>query len=118
MFSIFENQQGYPAFVYFSTAAVLLVVAAYVLVPSGYKFSPKSPKIVSEGYPIFGALRFFTARWEFFQHARAQSPSGNFSFFLGKHPVVGLSGDKGRQLFFESRELGFAEGFDYVPPHF
>ncbi|KAF4635641.1 hypothetical protein G7Y89_g2441 [Cudoniella acicularis] len=94
------------------SVAVLLGFGVYALTfSSRYKFPSKSPKLVKEGYPILGTLRFFTARWDFFQHARAHSTTGNFSFFLGKHPVVGLSGEKGRQIFFESRDLDFTEGY-------
>lgn len=90
----------------------VLCVGVYFLAFSGkYQFSSKSPKLASAGYPILGAVRFFTARLDFFRHAQAQAPTGNFTFFLGKHPIVGLSGDKGRSVFFESRELGFAEGY-------
>jgi sterol 14-demethylase len=110
MFSL-SDFQGYPTAVIASTTIVILSIGAYILLGGPqYRFSPNSPKRITEGYPILGAFRFFTARWDFFRHARAQTPSGNFSFFLGKHPIVGMSGDKGRQLFFESRDLDFAEG--------
>jgi hypothetical protein len=98
------------------SAGAVVFVGIYVILFSGrYQFPSKSPKLVKEGYPIVGALRFFTARWDFFQDASAQSPTGNFSFFLGKYPVVGLSGEKSRQVFFESRDLGFAEGYIPLP---
>lgn len=70
----------------------------------------KAPPLTTENYPILGAIGFFTARWDFFRQASAHSRSGNFSFYLGKYPVVGLSGDVARQVFFESKQLGFAEG--------
>jgi hypothetical protein len=115
MFSL-SDFQGYPTAVIASTSVVILSIGAYILLGGPqYHFSPNSPKRITEGYPILGAFRFFTARWDFFRHARAQTPSGNFSFFLGKHPIVGMSGDKGRQLFFESRDLDFAEGYDNIP---
>jgi len=41
----------------------------------------------------------------------AKSKTGNFSFHAGPNTIVALSGDKGRQLFFDSKELGFAEGY-------
>jgi sterol 14-demethylase len=104
-------QEGYPAPLIITVSAVaILVVAGYVWLAPQEELLAKAPPRVKEGYPLLGAFRFFTARWEFFQHSRAQAPSGNFSFFLGKHPVIGLTGDKARKLFFESRELGFAEG--------
>jgi hypothetical protein len=115
MFSLSDFQR-YPTPVIASATIVILSIGAYILLGGPqYHFSPNSPKRITEGYPILGALRFFTARWDFFQHARAQTPSGNFSFYLGKHPIVGISGDKGRQLFFENRDLDFAEGYDDIP---
>lgn len=98
--------------------AIVLPIAIYTLFASSqYKFPPKAPRLVDEGWPVIGALRFFTARWEFFQHARSLSPSGNFSFRIGKYPIVGLTGAKGREVFFENRDLGFAEGYDYRRTH-
>ncbi|KUJ10352.1 cytochrome P450 [Mollisia scopiformis] len=95
-----------------STVVILLLVSSYTIWASrGFRFSSKSPKRLREGYPIFGALRFFTARWDFFQQARAQTPTGNFTFFVGKHPVIGLTGEKPRQAFFQSRDLDFTEGY-------
>lgn len=56
--------------------------------------SPTSAKAA----PIISALRFCTARWDFFQYNRAPSPSGHFIVFIGKNPVVDLSGLNGRQV--------------------
>ncbi len=119
MLSLFQHFQGYSASAVFSSSAaiVLSIGVIVLLVSSQYRFSSKAPKPVSEGYPILGALRFFTARWDFFRHARAQASSGNFSFRIGNHLVVGLTGDKGRQVFFENRDLGFQEGYDHRTAH-
>lgn len=94
-----------------SVIAILVAGVYILLAPQQDLLGPKAPPRVREGYPIIGALRFFTARWDFFQHARDHTPTGNFSFFLGKYPVVGLTGDKARKLFLESRELGLSEGY-------
>lgn len=111
MLSVFQNFQDYPISAIISLSAVITLSIIYVFILSPqHHSSSKAPKPVREGYPIIGALRFFTARWDFFQHARSQTSSGNFSFKIGKHFVVGLSGDKGRQVFFENRDLGFQEG--------
>ncbi|TVY73614.1 Sterol 14-demethylase [Lachnellula suecica] len=92
-------------------AFTLLLTLTYRTLQPSFKFPAASPKLTSiSSFPILGATKFFTARWQFFRHARDQSPTGNFSFFLGKHPVVGLTGVEGRKTFFESRELGFGEG--------
>lgn len=103
--------EGYSAPLVLPVSAIAVLLAALYMFLSPQQLGPKAPPRVREGWPILGALRFFTARWEFFQHARDQAPSGNFSFFLGKHPVVGLSGDAARKIFFESKDLGFAEGY-------
>ena len=73
-------------------------------------FPKNAPKLTSESWPILGSLQFFTQRWDFYQRAIARSHSGNFSFYAGQWPVVALSGDEGRRVFFESKALGFAEG--------
>jgi hypothetical protein len=99
------------------TALQLLVIVAIPLIVSicylSYRvsFPPKAPKLTSQNYPIVGALGFFTERWTFCQRASTQSPTGNYSFHLGKHRVVGISGEEGRKAFFDNRHLGFSEGY-------
>lgn len=41
----------------------------------------------------------------------ARSLTGNFSFFIGKYPVVGLSGEASRRVFFDSKQFGLTEGY-------
>jgi len=53
---------------------------------------------------------FFTGRWDFFRKSIAENRTGNFSFYLGKHPVVALSGDLGGQVFSENKQLDVGEG--------
>lgn len=77
---------------------------------SRVSFPPRAPKLVRQNYPIVGALSFFTERFTFCQRAAAESSTGNYSFYVGKHPVVGVSGEEGRKVFFENRQLGLAEG--------
>ncbi|KAJ9635517.1 hypothetical protein H2199_008520 [Coniosporium tulheliwenetii] len=77
-------------------------------------FPKNAPPLYRGGLPILGAVQFFTKRWDFFSHASAQSPSGNFSYYIGQHAVVGLSGDRARKTLFESRELGFNEGYEVL----
>jgi hypothetical protein len=103
--------QAFLASTLLSAGALVLIGAYMVLFFGKYQFPSRAPKLVKDGYPVIGALRFFTARWDFFHDEGVRSPTGNFSFFLGKHPVVGLTGEKGRRVFFESREMGFAEGY-------
>lgn len=73
---------------------------------------PKNaPKLTSESWPIVGSMRFFSRRWEFFRDAVARSKTGNFSFYVGSLPVVGVWGADNRKIFFEHRGLGFGEGY-------
>ena len=100
-----------------SYLSLFVIIAIPISICVRYLFlraplSAKSPPVVSDNYPIIGAFAFFTRRWDFFRHAISQSPTGNFSFHLGKWPLIGLSGEEGRKVFFESKQLGFAEGYD------
>ena len=73
---------------------------------------PKNaPPLTTEAWPIIGSMQFFTKRWDFFQRQMQHSPTGNFSFYAGDKPVIGMSGDESRRIFFEHRYLGFAEGY-------
>jgi sterol 14-demethylase len=100
-----------------STALRLLVIVAIPLVAcirylsSRLSFPHQAPKLASQNYPIVGALGFVTERWTFCQRASVQSPTGNYSFHLGKHRVVGVSGEEGRKVFFENKQLGLSEGY-------
>jgi hypothetical protein len=111
--AVYEALQTYlpsSAFQLFVSIAIPLILYIRYL-SSRPSFPPTAPKLTSRNYPIVGALSFFTERWTFCQRASAQSPTGNYSFHLGKHPVIGLSGEEGRKVFFESRQLGFSEGY-------
>jgi hypothetical protein len=83
----------------------------YRLLAARPALHPKSPPLASGVYPIVGALGFFTRRWHFFKQAAAASPTGNFSFYVGSKPVVGLTSDDSRQVFFDNKHFGFAEGY-------
>lgn len=55
--------------------------------------------------------------------AKAQSKTGNFSFWLGKNHVVGVSGEAARKMYLDSRELDLIKGItlighgpNFVPP--
>jgi hypothetical protein len=74
------------------------------------EFPSNAPGFTSLSYPLFGSTAFFTGGWDLYRHSIAKSGTGNFSFFLAKHPVVGLSGNVGRQVFFESKQLDLNAG--------
>ena len=71
-------------------ASILSLALAFALLWSwlfgkGSKTSlhPKSPKLRDDDWPIVGSLKFFNARWDFFDHYREKTPTGNFSFHVG-----------------------------------
>ncbi|KAF2263282.1 cytochrome P450 6A1 [Lojkania enalia] len=98
-----------PAIILISLTVLFTV---YVLWHTYWRQIPENaPPAVSDNLPLTGALGFWTRRWDFYTYHRDRAPTGNFSFHAGPNHIVALSGDKGRSLFFESRELGFAEGY-------
>ncbi|KAI0593285.1 cytochrome P450 6A1 [Biscogniauxia sp. FL1348] len=62
-------------------------------------------------WPILGALCFYKTRGDWFKEGLKHSPTGNFSFYIGKKQIIGMSGPEGRKTFYENRELNFTEGF-------
>lgn len=91
------------------SAAVLLTL--YTLIHTYLRAPPRNaPKPVDRNYPITGAFGFWTKRWDFYRNSVRRSPTGHFTFHVGPHTVVGLSGEKGRKTFFENKSLGFSEG--------
>ncbi|KAI5458580.1 cytochrome P450 6A1 [Mariannaea sp. PMI_226] len=90
---------------------ILVCFTAYQKLFSRQPLHPKAPPLTHGVYPILGAVKFFTRRWDFFRDAARTSPTGNFSFFVGRKPVVGLTSEESRQVFFDNRHFGFAEGY-------
>ncbi|PQE04899.1 cytochrome P450 6A1 protein [Rutstroemia sp. NJR-2017a BBW] len=95
------------------TYTILVCTILFIFVFRRPSHPPKAPKLLSyyENLPILGAVRFFTARLEFFRDGIRSSASGNFSFWLGQHFVIGLSGDESRHVFFQNSTMGIAEGY-------
>ncbi|PQE32897.1 cytochrome P450 6A1 protein [Rutstroemia sp. NJR-2017a WRK4] len=95
------------------TYTILVFTILFIFVFRRPSHPPKAPKLLSyyENLPILGAVRFFTARLEFFRDGIRSSASGNFSFWLGQHFVIGLSGDESRHVFFQNSTMGIAEGY-------
>lgn len=88
-----------------------LLATAYAFLFARPSLPKNAPPLVTEAWPLIGSMQFFTQRWDFFQRQMAHSPNGNFSFWAGDKPVIGLSGDESRRIFFEHRHLGFSEGY-------
>ncbi|KAF2114015.1 cytochrome P450 6A1 [Lophiotrema nucula] len=104
------NQASTPPIILFLAFVVVLFTAYVVLHSYARRMPSNAPPLASGNWPLTGSIEFWTRRWDWYQSAR-RTATGNFSFHAGKNPVVGLSGDKSRQLFVESKELGFAEGY-------
>lgn len=71
----------------------------------------KAPKYCKNNWPILGATRFFASRRNFHVQEGSKSETGSFSYHIGRYPVVGLTGDKGRMVFFEDKRLDFGSGY-------
>ncbi|KAF4849722.1 Sterol 14-demethylase [Colletotrichum siamense] len=102
------HPQNWPTSIW----VLLLTGLAYAVGFLAYRpsFPRNAPKLF-KSYPVLGAPRFFTDRGNFLTEGRRFGRSGNWSFYFGKMRIVGLSGEPGRNLFFESRELDFTKGY-------
>lgn len=101
------SYQNWPASIYILLLSVLAVFIKIQWQPS---FPKAAPKQIKEGYPLLGALRLFTSRGDFYKEALTRSNTGSFSFYFGKHQLVGMSGIEGRKAFFDSKDLNMSEG--------
>ncbi|KAF9872051.1 cytochrome P450 6A1 [Colletotrichum karsti] len=102
------HPQNWPTSIW----VLLLTGVAYAVGFLAYRpsFPRNAPKLF-KGYPVLGTPRFFTDRGNFLTEGRRFGSSGNWSFYFGKMRIVGLSGEQGRQVFFESRDLDFTKGY-------
>lgn len=89
----------------------VFAVIFYLVFIQRPSFPSNAPHVLSNDWPIFGSLRFWNARRDFWVDAVKESKTGNFSYHLGKHPVIGVSSKEGRDVFLNSRDLGFGEGY-------
>ncbi|KAJ2900619.1 hypothetical protein MKZ38_002318 [Zalerion maritima] len=75
-------------------------------------FPPNSPPLLKP-LPVVGSPAFFTARNDLFRRGRSVSPrTGNFSFYVGRLRIVGLSGRASRRAYFDSKALDLARGYE------
>ncbi|KAJ3563624.1 hypothetical protein NPX13_g8133 [Xylaria arbuscula] len=72
---------------------------------------PNAPKwYKKDDWPILGAISFYYGRRaDFMKEALRDSKTGNFSFYVGKKQLIGVSGPEGRKIFFESKDLNFPQ---------
>lgn len=108
---VVERVSASPSLLLLISSALLLTV--YTLAHTLYirRIPSNAPPETRDNLPLAGAFGFWTERWSWYKRRRDQSNTGNFSFHAGPNTIVALSGDKGRHLFFDSKDLGFAEGY-------
>ncbi|RDA94977.1 hypothetical protein CP533_0108 [Ophiocordyceps camponoti-saundersi (nom. inval.)] len=95
------------------TLLVLLTcvgVVVFQMRASRPSLPPDAPGLF-RGWPVFGCVDFFRGRRDFLLRGRDLSPSRQFSFFYGPHPIVAVSGPAARASFFTSRGLDLGAGF-------
>ncbi|KAL2274438.1 hypothetical protein FJTKL_03199 [Diaporthe vaccinii] len=102
-----------------TNGAWVLTVTVLVLLLAHYPtrrvpFPNSAPPLVKGNLPVVGALRFFTSRGTFLKEGASASKTGNFSFYVGKHRVVGVSGLDGRRAFYESKQLSSHQGYEVL----
>lgn len=95
--------------------AVLLttLTAVFIKVFRRPAFPKNAPRWYKESdWPIVGSLAYYYGgRADFMRAGRQSSKTGNFSFYIGKKQIVGISGVETRRLFFESKELNFPQAY-------
>lgn len=69
-----------------------------------------APPLIKGEWPLIGPTSFWTRRWDFFKDAMKASVDGNFSFHVGNRVVVGVSGDEGRRIMMDNRQLDATSG--------
>ncbi|KAI0125425.1 cytochrome P450 6A1 [Xylariales sp. AK1849] len=100
-------------------SGIATIIAQLAWRPS---FGRKAPQLLGiNSWPILGAWRYYTERYDFFKENQAASKTGNFSFYVGKAQVVAITGHEGRKSYFDSKELhmgaGYAALFAGAPSH-
>jgi hypothetical protein len=112
MASFIPVERSFMSLAVFGLASATAFFTAYIIVVTYLRRAPtkSAPPVCREDYPLTGAIGFWTKRWDFYKNAVKRSYTGNFSFHAGPNTIVALSGEKGRKLFFESRELNIHDG--------
>lgn len=101
--------QSWPAGSWVAVAAVVLT-CLFAHATRRPAFAKGAPAVLAwADWPVVGALRFFSARHDFWHDAVRRSATGSFSFYIGRKQCVGVSGDEGRAMFFEHKGLSLAK---------
>lgn len=104
-----ETASGHAYSLALGCSLVVISLVVYLF----YKpaFPKNAPQLATDGIPLIGHVSFFTERWTWWERARNASSTGNFSFYAGQHPVIGVSGEEERRVFLEDKRLDFSEGY-------
>ncbi|KAJ3493732.1 hypothetical protein NLG97_g4548 [Lecanicillium saksenae] len=78
------------------------------------KVDKKAPAFTSNATPLIGSWNFFTQKMGFWKAAVDESKTGNFSFWLGKNHVVGVSGEAARKMYLDHRSLHLIKGITLI----
>lgn len=63
-------------------------------------------------WPVIGSvLRFYNRRRDMVVEGTQTTPSGTFSFYVGRNHIINLGGLDGRKTFFETRDFSLSAGF-------
>lgn len=73
----------------------LIILPLYLFFNNSKPFHTSSPTQI-KGLPIFGSLKYFTKRYDFWFDCVKRSKTGIFVFRLANYKVVGMSGKLGR----------------------
>jgi hypothetical protein len=111
-----ERLKELPAAIWilFGTALLFFLSQALTRRPPLPKGAPPPIKPGAGDWPVLGSLRFFSDRRSFMLNHITKSITGNFSFYFGKHHIVGLGGPDGKKTFFESKHLDMSEGYSVL----
>lgn len=94
---------------------VILITAAFTLailpILRRPAFPRSAPFVSKHSLPLIGSLGFFTQRAAFLTKGGKASPTGQFSFNYGPHPIISLSGEAARTTFYTARGLDLGAGF-------
>ncbi|KUJ11672.1 putative cytochrome P450 [Mollisia scopiformis] len=97
-----------------STALIATLVSALAYLSYTPKVDKKSPAFTSDTFPFIGSWRFFTQKIGFWKKSMAESKTGNFSFWLGKNHIVGVSGEAARKMYLDDRRLHLIKGITLI----
>ncbi|KAK4565693.1 hypothetical protein LTR86_003541 [Recurvomyces mirabilis] len=106
-----KAQDGIAPWLAVTLALLALLLSSVYYALQKPPHGSKAPPLTKDASAVLGALAFFTQRWDFQQKASRHSPTGNFSFYAGKWPVVSIRGEEARKAFLESKDLAFSEGY-------